>query len=140
MDGKAPEWGWAVTNAVANSTKEMGPGSRCDTLDDHFGDYNWRKVLLMGKSALVCVRWMLLILVMFLAIMFLCKVKEAVPAQDEHVLAFEEFNAALPEASTKEWTTCVEAWEQDCTKPNPFHAELASKWIVLILYFCSLFD
>ena len=44
MDGEAPERGWAATNAVANSTKEMGPGSRRDTLDDHFGDYNWRKV------------------------------------------------------------------------------------------------
>jgi hypothetical protein len=50
-DGEAPERGWAATNAVASSTKEMGPGSRRDTLDDHFGDYNWRKVSSMGKSA-----------------------------------------------------------------------------------------
>lgn len=42
-DGEAPERGWAATNAIASSTKEMGPGSRRDTLDDHFGDYNWRK-------------------------------------------------------------------------------------------------
>ncbi|KAK0196719.1 hypothetical protein F5146DRAFT_1099168 [Armillaria mellea] len=27
MDGEAPEHGWATTNALANSTKEMGPGS-----------------------------------------------------------------------------------------------------------------
>lgn len=40
-DGEAPERGWAAINAVANSTKEMGPGSRHDTFDDHFGDYNW---------------------------------------------------------------------------------------------------
>ena len=68
------------------------------------------------------------------------KVKEAVPARDEHVLAFEEFNAALPEASTKEWTACVEAWEQDRTKPNPFHAELTSKLFAFIFYFFTLFD
>ena len=43
-DGEAPERGWSAINAVANSTKQMGPGSRRDTLDDHFGDYNWRKV------------------------------------------------------------------------------------------------
>ena len=48
-DGEAPERGWAATNAVASSTKEMGPGSRRDTLDDHFGDYNWRKVTHLGK-------------------------------------------------------------------------------------------
>ncbi len=48
-DGEAPERGWAATNALANSTKEMGPGSRRDTLDDHFGDYNWRKIIIMGQ-------------------------------------------------------------------------------------------
>ncbi|SJL19078.1 uncharacterized protein ARMOST_22686 [Armillaria ostoyae] len=47
-DGEAPERGWAATNALANSTKEMGPGSRRDTLDDHFGDYNWRKIIIIG--------------------------------------------------------------------------------------------
>lgn len=34
---------------MANSTKEMGPGSRHDTLDDHFGDYNWRKIMSLRK-------------------------------------------------------------------------------------------
>ena len=43
-DGEALEHGWAAVNAVASSMKEMGPGSWMDTLDDHFGDYNWRKV------------------------------------------------------------------------------------------------
>ncbi len=49
MDGEAPEQGWAATNALANSTKEMGPGSRRDTLDDHFGDYNWQKIIIIGE-------------------------------------------------------------------------------------------
>lgn len=48
-DGEAPERGWAAMNPVANSTKEMGPGSRRDTLDDHFGDLNWRKITSMGE-------------------------------------------------------------------------------------------
>lgn len=47
-DGEAPERGWAVANALASSTKEMGPGSRRDTLDDHFGDRNWDKTVQMG--------------------------------------------------------------------------------------------
>lgn len=53
-DGEAPERGWASINAVAMSTKEMGPGSRRDTLDDHFGDYNWRKIIIMGASCFTC--------------------------------------------------------------------------------------
>lgn len=47
-DGEAPERGWADANAVAASTKEMGPGSRRDTLDDHFGDRNWGKITQIG--------------------------------------------------------------------------------------------
>jgi hypothetical protein len=49
-DGEAPERGWAEVNPLAPSTKEMGPGSRRDTLDAHFGDYNWRKVVGMGEQ------------------------------------------------------------------------------------------
>jgi hypothetical protein len=37
-DGEAPERGWADANPLARSTKEMGPGFRRDTLDDHFND------------------------------------------------------------------------------------------------------
>ena len=47
-DGEAPERGWSNINPVASSTKEMGPGSRQDTLDDHFGDWNWKKVVNLG--------------------------------------------------------------------------------------------
>ena len=47
-DGEAPERGWANINPAAQSTKEMGPGSRRDTLDDHFGDFNWKKIIKMG--------------------------------------------------------------------------------------------
>lgn len=49
-DGEAPERGWSNINPVASSTKEMGPGCRRDTLDDHFGDWNWKKVVNLGKS------------------------------------------------------------------------------------------
>jgi hypothetical protein len=47
-DGEAPERGWSNTNALSASTKEMGPGSRRDTLDDHFGDMNWKKICGLG--------------------------------------------------------------------------------------------
>ena len=48
-DGEAPERGWANINPLAHSTKEMGPGTRRDTIDDHFGDWNWKKVIGMGR-------------------------------------------------------------------------------------------
>lgn len=49
-DGEAPERGWSASNAAAGSTIQMGPGSRRDTLDDHWGDQNWRKISSMSKS------------------------------------------------------------------------------------------
>ncbi|KAG1906246.1 uncharacterized protein F5891DRAFT_1125633 [Suillus fuscotomentosus] len=47
-DGEAPERGWADINRVATSTREMGPGNRRDTLDDHFGDWNWKKISMLA--------------------------------------------------------------------------------------------
>ena len=48
-DGEAPKHAWADSNGVATSTREMGPGSRRDTLDDHFAHYNWSKITSFGK-------------------------------------------------------------------------------------------
>jgi Kyakuja-Dileera-Zisupton transposase len=47
-DGESPERGWSSTNDLAYSTREMGPGSRRDVLDDNFGDANWWKIVRMG--------------------------------------------------------------------------------------------
>jgi hypothetical protein len=45
-----PEYGWSNINPVASSTKEMGPGPWRDMLNDHFGDWNWKKVVGLGTS------------------------------------------------------------------------------------------
>ncbi|KAF8066722.1 hypothetical protein FPV67DRAFT_1768075 [Lyophyllum atratum] len=100
-DGEAPERGWAAVNAVATSTKEMGPGSRRDTLDDHFGDYNWRKVIILATT-------------------LLRKMTEATTKRAEQVTAFELFDSALPVEETSEWTRMVQAWEEDGKKANPY--------------------
>ena len=47
-DGECPERIWGSHNAIANSTKTMGPGSRHDVLDDHFGFWNYEKYVAMG--------------------------------------------------------------------------------------------
>ncbi|KAJ7250229.1 hypothetical protein C8J57DRAFT_1521243 [Mycena rebaudengoi] len=44
-DGEGIEHPWAMIGGVATSTREMGPGSRADTLDDHWGHWNWSKLL-----------------------------------------------------------------------------------------------
>ncbi|KAJ7824741.1 hypothetical protein B0H14DRAFT_3088701 [Mycena olivaceomarginata] len=43
-DGKGIERPWANIGPVATSTREMGPGSRHDTLNDHWSHWNWLKL------------------------------------------------------------------------------------------------
>lgn len=49
-DGEGIERNWAMTNGAAASTKEMGPGARHDTLDDHCGHGNWQKLIGLGEN------------------------------------------------------------------------------------------
>jgi hypothetical protein len=48
-DGEAIERLWSNLNGAASSTKEMGPGSRQDTLDGFCGFNNWRKLNLLRE-------------------------------------------------------------------------------------------
>jgi len=50
LDGKFLERIWGPHNALTNSTKTQGPGSRQDVLDDHFGFWNWLKYVGQGKT------------------------------------------------------------------------------------------
>ncbi|KAJ7846838.1 hypothetical protein B0H14DRAFT_2583881 [Mycena olivaceomarginata] len=47
-DGEGIERPWANIGPVATSTREMGPGSRHDTLNDHWGHWNWQKLVGLG--------------------------------------------------------------------------------------------
>ena len=49
IDGEGLERCWSVLNGIARSTREMGPGSRRDTINDHCGHSNWRKIVGMGS-------------------------------------------------------------------------------------------
>ncbi|KAG6826212.1 hypothetical protein H0H92_000691 [Tricholoma furcatifolium] len=115
-DGEAPERGWAEVNPLATSTKEMGPGSRRDTLDAHFSDYNWRKIVKMGPT-------------------LLRKTRAAVKDMIDYTIAHDELTASIPPESLKEWSKEIEVWEQqmwenarakktDTTRQNPYELKL----------------
>ncbi|KAH7904101.1 hypothetical protein BJ138DRAFT_1175416 [Hygrophoropsis aurantiaca] len=105
-DGEAPERGWANINPVATSTKEMGPGSRRDTLDDHFNDWNWKKMCTMGVS-------------------LYRKLNNAIPQSEKHAQEFSLLSALIPPESLTIWTTEVERWESDNNNPNPFQSSVS---------------
>jgi len=39
-DGEAPEQGWANIICLRTVQRRWSPGTGCDTIDDHFGDWN----------------------------------------------------------------------------------------------------
>lgn len=47
-DGENIERGWAWMNPASLSTREMGPGSRADTLDDQWGAFNFATLTRLG--------------------------------------------------------------------------------------------
>ncbi|KAJ7093352.1 hypothetical protein B0H15DRAFT_947488 [Mycena belliarum] len=100
-DGEAPERGWADANPLAGSTKEMGPGSRRDTLDDHFNDWNHKKIIALGY-------------------VMRKKIENAVPEMVETKAALGDMEESLTQEAVVEWNKMAAAWEQDGDKPNPF--------------------
>ncbi|KAK0215451.1 hypothetical protein IW262DRAFT_1299714 [Armillaria fumosa] len=103
-NGEALERGWTCSNLVASSTKEMMAGSRRDTLDDHWGNHNWRKVTSIGEQ-------------------LLCKIKEAVPEMVNHRAALEDFSQSISKESphhVQEWTQLVKDWENGASMMNPY--------------------
>ncbi|RXW17407.1 hypothetical protein EST38_g8431 [Candolleomyces aberdarensis] len=104
-DGEAPERGWGEANPLATSTREMGPGSRRDTLDYNFGDYNWRKVVKLGDF-------------------LLRKLTAAATDFPEQVISHQELEDVLDKGMLASWKIEVEAWERDPSKPNPFEIKV----------------
>ncbi|KAJ7478021.1 hypothetical protein B0H11DRAFT_1726119 [Mycena galericulata] len=102
-DGEAPERGWANTNPLANSTKEMSPGSRRDTLDDHFNDWNHKKIIALGET-------------------MLDRTKDAVPMMVETHEALLQLERSFQSKTLIEWRKMAELWEADVDQPNPFES------------------
>jgi hypothetical protein len=47
--GELVETDWGVNNAVGPSTREMSSWARQEVLNDHWGHWNWRKIVKLGE-------------------------------------------------------------------------------------------
>ncbi|EIW75289.1 hypothetical protein CONPUDRAFT_66284, partial [Coniophora puteana RWD-64-598 SS2] len=100
-DGEAPERGWSNINPVAVATKENGPGARHDTLNAHFGDYNWKKIC--GIHEILS-----------------RKMDEALSLSKVHQEQLEDMNIEGLKHHIIIWEAEMSAWEEDHAQPNPF--------------------
>ena len=124
-DGEEPERGWANLNPAGSSMKDMGPGHHCDTLDDHFGDWNWKKLIGLGLLPFL-VRIEHFSLALLSGSSILRKIKEAVHKRNDHQYEFEELSQLLKDKFPEQfalWVQQVEAWEADSLQPNPFEVK-----------------
>jgi hypothetical protein len=48
-DAEAVERTWAEMNSIRKFTREMGPGSRSDYIDDFSGNRNWKRTIHFGR-------------------------------------------------------------------------------------------
>ncbi|KAG6855976.1 hypothetical protein H0H87_008845 [Tephrocybe sp. NHM501043] len=131
--------GWAHINPVATSTHEMGPGACQDTLDDHFGDWNWKKTTLMAISLLQKIKDM---------------VTEANKCQHLHE-HFEngmmtpplqpsgEDGAVEPQELALKmincWKMLLVAWEDDYSLPNLFEKQHKGAVMYYVAYDLLIF-
>ncbi|KAF9491475.1 hypothetical protein BDN71DRAFT_1510315 [Pleurotus eryngii] len=101
-DGEGIERDWSLVNLAANSTKEMGAGSRHDTLNDIFGYHNWLKTTGLGLA-------------------LRRKYRLAVIESKHHEALFNELSASIDVPGLlKKWESAVIDWEGDKTRLNPY--------------------
>ncbi|TDL13917.1 hypothetical protein BD410DRAFT_868388 [Rickenella mellea] len=103
--GESIEQIWSGHNAVSMSTREMTPGSRQNTIDDHLGAWNFRKVIGLGKY-------------------LLSLLQEAVPMKAKHRAILSELRLSLDGDLVDTWEAMIEEWDKDReNKPDPYAEE-----------------
>ncbi|KAH8111697.1 hypothetical protein DFH11DRAFT_1512691 [Phellopilus nigrolimitatus] len=101
-DGEGIERGWSHINPIAMATREMGPGFRHDTIDDHWSAWNWRKIIGLGHN-------------------LLRKFVEAEEMYAKHRANFIELSGTFEPDVIASWTRMVDVWQQDpLNAPDPY--------------------
>jgi hypothetical protein len=126
-DGEAPERGWANINGLSYSTREMGPGSRQDTIEDHFGDWNWKKIVAMGKPSDIQRSPRLYGSHCPIGSNLLRKIKVAIPEKAVQYQAWQQLSSVLDPQQVSAWLAEIKAWERDPSScANPFRPRLST--------------
>ncbi|KAJ7152150.1 hypothetical protein C8R43DRAFT_1127232 [Mycena crocata] len=110
-NGEGIEQNWENSNGAASQTKQMGPGSRQDTLDDILGAHNYRKTLALGR-------------------ILLKRMLEAITEVVKQRKALDAFTAGLESAEagiTVQWGKDEDVWQADRSKPCPYRVTRSGK-------------
>lgn len=138
-DGEGVERDWAHMNALTASTREMGPGNRHETLDDHWGAWNWQKILKLGTSinTIYCFHHANTKAGVFL----LRKLKDALANHTRQQAQFAELLDACSESGSKKiegWDRAIRLWEEDHRNPDPYNETEYGKQYTAMMRRCTL--
>ncbi|KAJ7798845.1 hypothetical protein B0H14DRAFT_3492168 [Mycena olivaceomarginata] len=99
-DGEGIERPWSNIGGIAASTRIMGPGARHDTIDDHWGYWNWQKLVSLAST----VR------------------RRLDNARDQEVVQREALDTFLDQQQDRveQWKVMVHNFEEDSSKKNPY--------------------
>ncbi|RDX40435.1 hypothetical protein OH76DRAFT_1459514 [Lentinus brumalis] len=99
--GEGIESHWSHMNPVALSAREMSPGVRHEHLNDHWGAWNWQKIVGFGLH-------------------FLRSLHEARTMHVKQKRAFEEYSSTFDSSILAQWADRIKTWEADTRKPDPY--------------------
>ncbi len=120
-DGEGVERDWAHMNALTASTREMGPGNRHETLDDHWASWNWQKIRKLGTYFNIIYTYQCTDIK--LGVFLLRKLKDAIVNHAQQQSQFSELLDACSEpgsAKIEKWNALIHEWEEDHTKADPY--------------------
>jgi hypothetical protein len=105
IDGEVMEQLWSSLNKSSSSTRLMGKAHRREVLDDHMRDWNWKKLVGMGKH----VSWAYLLFIadilflVFQVRLLLERYNKAVIGVKEMKPEFEAIDDGVSEENRMEW-------------------------------------
>ncbi|OJT14077.1 hypothetical protein TRAPUB_9373 [Trametes pubescens] len=99
--GEGVESQWSHMNPLATSTREMSPGMRHEIMNEHWGSWNWSKLLGFGSGLLRAL-------------------EEAHAMRIEQGRAFTEYSATFDPNVVATWEGMISAWNEDQSRPDPY--------------------
>ncbi|KAF7288121.1 hypothetical protein HMN09_01426400 [Mycena chlorophos] len=103
-DGESIERAWSNIGACGANTRVCGPGARADQLDDHFGFWNWGKMITLGDT-------------------LRRRLDKALLERERQHDSFLEFSIHQEERLAA-WKAMVVAYEADDKSDNPYEPRI----------------
>jgi Kyakuja-Dileera-Zisupton transposase len=119
--GEEVETSWSHTNALAPSVREMGPAARHDTLNDHWGGWNFHKIVGFRMYSLhIDTSSPNIYIFQCPGTFFLQRFQTAFVMSKRHQEIADQLSTTFSKETIKKWEEMVKTWDNDKSAPNPY--------------------